>query len=434
MSNSDNVKKVNFLRHDVNLHHSYELIKSGKQVLNLPKEQIYNQHHSTIHDFTLNPKNTVPDYPFTGNSSWYVDFELPKLNYCYHQFVLRYKLTSSDNTISYYLLPAPFQIDRLVLLKNSNVLSEVNSEDILLYNLHKISNKYDTSYSDFDYGCQLGLTNDSNNKFISSYFQAGNTTSNINTYNMELPLCLTNSNFLSSAIKNYLVVRIYFRGAINTSSVGSNSMIKMNDLKLMLRMKETSHNLYKEPKFNHQFTKKVLTKININGLDSGQNYNINITGFNSVASFCLIFIRELDNNINFSSFGSFYAYKYCIDDLSICDNTGKNVLASDMILQKDYNRYLLSENFHQFAQVINKFTGSYNDGYFYLLPFCYDGSLSYNTGFTGGYNFGDQNKDYKLKFKSLSTVNRSLVLNILWFSPSLLELENGNLNEILSSN
>jgi hypothetical protein len=44
-------------------------------------------------------------------------------------------------------------IDRLVLLKNSNVLSEVNNEDIFLYNLHKISNKYDTSYSDFDYQC-----------------------------------------------------------------------------------------------------------------------------------------------------------------------------------------------------------------------------------------------------------------------------------------
>jgi hypothetical protein len=35
--NSDNVKKVPFLKHDINHHHSYELIKSGKHVLNLPK-------------------------------------------------------------------------------------------------------------------------------------------------------------------------------------------------------------------------------------------------------------------------------------------------------------------------------------------------------------------------------------------------------------
>ncbi len=143
---------------------------------------------------------------------------------------------------------------------------------------------------------------------------------------MELPLCLTNSNFLSSAIKNDLVIRIYFKGNIVTSDVGSNSKIRMSDLKLMLRMKETSQNILKEPKFNFQFTKKILTKINLNSLDAGSNYNINITGFNCVASFALIFIRELDNNINFSSFGNYHRYKYPIDEVSIVDNTGKNVL------------------------------------------------------------------------------------------------------------
>jgi hypothetical protein len=30
-------------------------------------------------------------------------------------------------------------IDRVVLLKNSNVMNEVTNEEILLYNLHKIS-------------------------------------------------------------------------------------------------------------------------------------------------------------------------------------------------------------------------------------------------------------------------------------------------------
>jgi hypothetical protein len=39
---------------------------------------------------------------------------------------------------------------------------------------------------------------------------------------MELPLCLTNSHILSSVIKNYLVLRIYFKGAINVSDFGTN--------------------------------------------------------------------------------------------------------------------------------------------------------------------------------------------------------------------
>ena len=116
--NSDNVKKnVSFLKHDCCTDHDYQLIKSGKQVLNLPKQQVYQQHHSSLHDFTLNCKNTFSDYPFTGNSSWYVDFELPKINYCYHQFVLRYKLFTNNAKQFFYILPYPLIIDRLVLLK-----------------------------------------------------------------------------------------------------------------------------------------------------------------------------------------------------------------------------------------------------------------------------------------------------------------------------
>ena len=429
--NSDNVKKnVPFLKHDTGYLHAYEKVPAGKTILNLPKEQIYNQHHSSIHDFTLNPKNNYNEYPFTGNSNWYVDFELPKLNYCYHQFVLRCKLSSNDPSNSFYILPLPLMIDRLVLLKNSNVLSEVNNEDILLYNLHKISNKYNTSFSDFDYS-NLGFANDSNNNqtFRTSFF---NPNGGFNVFNMELPLCLTKSNFPSAAIKNDLTVRVYFKGNLVTSNVGSNSSIKMTDLKLMLRMKEHSLSLYKEPKFNYQFTKKILTKINMPSLENGLNYNLNVTGFNGVASFALIFIRELDNNINYQQFGDYYKYKYSIDEVSFTDSTGKNILQSDIILQKDYNLYLMSENFHQFANVIHKITSGFNDGLLFLVPFCYDGDMSYNTGFSGGFSF-NEDKNYKLKFKSLSAVNRSVVLNIMWFSPSLLNLEQGDLTEILSN-
>ena len=92
----------------------------------------------------------------------------------------------------------------------------------------------------------------------------------------------------------------------------------------------------------------------------------------------------------------------------------------------------MSENIHQFANIINKITPNYNDGHLFLIPFNYDGNLSYNTGFNGGYSFSS-NVDYKLKFKSLSSSsNRSVVLNILFFSPAMLDLTNGDLTEILS--
>ena len=93
----------------------------------------------------------------------------------------------------------------------------------------------------------------------------------------------------------------------------------------------------------------------------------------------------------------------------------------------------MSENFHQFAQVINKLTDiGYNDGHLFLIPLNYNGNLSYNSGFNGGYSFKEGN-DYKLKFKSNNTSNRSVVMNILWFSPTILDLNNGELNEILSA-
>ena len=167
-------------------------------------------------------------------------------------------------------------------------------------------------------------------------------------------------------------------------------------------------------------------------LELDTTYNLNITGFNSVASFAFIFIRELDNNIKTSVVGQSYLYKPVFDNVSICDNTGKNILQSDCILERDYNRYLMSENFHQFAHIINRLSYmNYNNGNLFLVPFNYDGNLSYNHGFNGGYSFKESN-DYKLKFTSRFSANRSVVLNILWFTPAILDLSNEDLNEILS--
>ena len=133
--NSENVKKVDFLKHDLNPFVDHQMIKSNKSLYNLKKKDMYNHHHSSLHDFTLNPKNTFNDHPF-GNANWYVDFELPSLNYLYDSFVLRYKLNNDVNSNNISILPYPFHIDRVSLLKNSNVLTETNDEEIFLFNLH----------------------------------------------------------------------------------------------------------------------------------------------------------------------------------------------------------------------------------------------------------------------------------------------------------
>ena len=420
--NSDNVKKVDFLKHDLNPNVDHQMVKSNKSLYNFKKKDLYNHHHSTLHDFTINAKNTFADHPFTGSANWYVDFELPSLNYLYDSFVLRYKLSNDVNGSVVQILPSPFHIDRVSLLKNSNVLSESDNEEIFLFNLHKYANKNQEVSYDFDLQCQTGLT----------YTGATDNTYSIPlatdfTFNMEIPICLTKSLFLSSAIKNQLVVRIYFRGNICPVDPTQNKLLKMIDLKLMLRMQEqSSHNLHKEPKFNHLFTKKILTQINVPSISKDNYYTLNIQGFNSIASFCLVYFRDPDVINN-----NYYKFNYPIDFLSICDNTNKNILQSDIILEKDYNRYLISENFRQFSIVINKLCPYYNNGNVFLVPFCNNADHVFNSGFNGGISFKESN-DYKIKFKAGFNSSTSLILNILWFSPSNLELCYGDVKEILS--
>ena len=91
--------------------------------------------------------------------------------------------------------------------------------------------------------------------------------------------------------------------------------------------------------------------------------------FNSVASFALVFIRDQESDILFDSVGKWHQYKYKMDSVSIQDNTGKNNIYSDMIMENDYNRYLINENFKEFGYALNKMTNSFNDGHLILLPF-----------------------------------------------------------------
>ncbi len=99
-------------------------------------------------------------------------------------------------------------------------------------------------------------------------------------------------------------------------------------------MKESSY-MYKEPRYDHLFTKKVVSKINIPSLVAGNQYNLNITGFSGVASFAFVFIRDQENDLS----NSYWKYNYSIDNVSIQDGTGRNVLYSDLVLENDYNRF-----------------------------------------------------------------------------------------------
>ena len=118
LSNSDKIKQdVDFLRHDVNLKNEYQLVKSGRSVLNLKKEQLFKTSHGQVLNYFLNCKNNYSEYPFNGSSSFYVDFDIPKgIQHTVYQFILRFAI-QNKGTVDGNIMPSPLIIEKVSLLK-----------------------------------------------------------------------------------------------------------------------------------------------------------------------------------------------------------------------------------------------------------------------------------------------------------------------------
>jgi len=206
-TNQDKVKSsVDFLKHDTNLHHDYQLIRNNKKVYNFEKKKIYSTTHSTKHDFMLIPKNNIPDKPWTG-STWYADFELPRFNYSISEFVLTFRLVNYNyNNLAYCLNNASL-IDRVAILKNSNELgNSLPGDGIFYYNLNKIYNKdfCDNKNSTLTLASRLRMTTEETfvNGFLNSDPIAKNSKafpypSNAYDAALELPISLAHSNILT---------------------------------------------------------------------------------------------------------------------------------------------------------------------------------------------------------------------------------------------
>ena len=64
-NNSDKIKsEVEWLKHDV-IKNDYQIIKSGRSVLNLPKHELYSTSHSSIVNYNINVKNNYPENHLT---------------------------------------------------------------------------------------------------------------------------------------------------------------------------------------------------------------------------------------------------------------------------------------------------------------------------------------------------------------------------------
>jgi len=434
-STSDKIKRdVDFLKHEANIKHDFQLVKAGKKVLNLPKHQLYSTTHAPIHNYFINPKNGYSANPFNGSSGFYIDFDINSgLNATFYQFILRFTITNLSPGANATVTPAPLMIEKVSLLKNgSNSLGlDVDSFDIFLFNLIKY---YKDLYKD-DTFYNIGVRRAQDNCLVSyQYFP------NTSTYNnIEIPICLNRSNLLASSIKEQLVLRVYFKPDVIYDAI-QNSEIKLSNVSLVMRMQELNNsqltNLVKQPKFNHMFNKRVVLKYNINKLDAGTELSVPLAGFRNVCSALLLFITRPQNDIKLVNLGySAHLVNYNIDNVYIVDATGRNIQNNNK-QDANWNQYLMAHHFKRANEVFHKLTftsNNENNGHYTYIPFCAD-SDSFNDDsytYSGGYSFSGTG-DHVLKFTPKSSYNGNVILNMIAFVPAILEVNNGQLFEELA--
>ena len=126
-------------------------------------------------------------------------------------------------------------------------------------------------------------------------------------FKIELPISLSKSGILSHAIKDDVIIRVYFKKSIVvipiTGPVVPDNLLLFSNCKMYLRCLEFTNNevacFYKQPKITYPFTKQMNHKYVLNSFNAGQEMTVQLTGFNSVATGCFIFITNTcDNNVN----------------------------------------------------------------------------------------------------------------------------------------
>ena len=413
MSNLEKVKNsVDFLKVEAN-QSEYSIVKCGKNVYNYKKHQLNSISHSPTKDFFLIPKNSYNQKPF-GNSQFYIDFEIPKIQYSIYEFVLRFNITNT-NSKGAEILPLPLIIDRVTVLKNSNSLANDTYDwDILLFNL----NKYFNDLNNDDTYNQIGVGFGSKGVTIGGFNYMGTTINSNQTLsaNITLPISLNYSSFPLDLISNEITLRIYFKSNLTyeKNNVADNT-IGLSNVGLVLRVNELSNESRKylccQPKLNHMFNKQIFTKININSLTAGQNYQIVIPGFRQVASSVLIFFTNNESNREFESLGQklWHQWYLSMGDVYFTDSAGRNILNNNKYDQ-NYNNYLISNHFGQLTLVFYNNTAIMkNKGELYYLPFYNEESDSFKSPYASGYAFKDIG-DYSLNFVA-KTTHTNVILN-----------------------
>ena len=432
----------------------YQLIKSRKRMFNVQKCNMYKNCNSKKNDYLILPKNNYPNLLFNGQAQQWVDFELPKLERdVFDKFVLSFYIGNTSTTYDGWI--NAYIIDHVQVIVNNNVVGQdIDQYQILFQNLNRCNNIDSQNCSagmnlQLNHCLGMSIFNGSGWGGISDWGTAYKTNTllanNGQNFKFELPISLQNSGILGSSLNDTILIRVYFKASINIVPTngtgvpgGADCNYSVSSMKLYLKTIELTNcelNSYiKQPKINFPFTKWVNKKYTLNNIGANaQNYSVPLLGFNSITSGMFIYLTmNSDNNVNNpnafpNTFSPPYLFVIPIDDVYITNNLGQNI-HNGIKYDIYYTNYKLGEHFPSFNNSIqNLCHAGHNDGEFHYINFCNQGDENiFNNVYNGGHKFHENTLNFTYIGNNAIS---SLIVNVVFFQPAHLEVNNGILTE-----
>ncbi len=386
----------------------YKSMKNQGNYLCLPSYAYQNNTHYNMESIDVLPKNSYSS-TLTINGDK-IDFDLPNMPMLYYKIYLSFTIKNEHDTNNLLTIPSPLFLEKISLLKNGNTI--VETDDYFQYfkcldrfllnnNSQNFEDCYGVSSTDFQTVLPIGPNAS-------------------RSYLIDLHTWLRKSNILSSLIKD-IILRVKFRKTITNNNNVLDSDIIFSDVKLIFKMIETTEltikHIYSHPKINHLLLKPYHYTRLVPNLTNGVETYVELD-LRHVINQLWIFITNM--NPSNSQFLSFHELK----DLYITNQANLNILNSKKLssleLKKEVFDVFNEENKYYFYRKLDKF---------YVLDFGNNSDTSDKNYHSGGHSF--KSGIHRIYFTPTAT-NSNLVFHIFAFIPSLIEIKNGEYNEIFN--
>jgi len=401
---------VDFLNYDYlesDLH--FKKVKSQNALWNLQSCHINNHRKSNFFQSKVLPVNNVAD---VRNS--FLDFKVEDVaEFINKSYILNMKITNNNSSNAVTISSLLFNIDHIELLhqgvskwNSANCFESVFRNNLFLdckqtLNGNLLSNQ--------------GISASTGD--VSALYSLAASTSV--TWRGELCLPISNTNFYRPKLKGELIIRVYFKSYFDTGShdsdvVISNVFLYVNSIKISA---ECAKKFMLDPILHYPYNAFLYRQYSLNnGITSGVEFSQQLTSYQYHTSTFFIWISKAnDTKANFFK-------NYEISSLRLTNANNENIL-NNMVLDSKLLTYLNSK-YHFDDSGSSFFSNNVN-------VYCVTVSVDlYEDIVNQGYN---GSLKVKLYITTNATEANQCKLNILFVSPSIIEVSANEMNLIYSA-